>query len=79
VANFQPVQKGGNKMPAKPKKKTSEKVKEKIPEKSKAKEINFVCKFCEKTWPLSDMVVLRHFYPQVTSCKECAKDKVSSE
>jgi|PlaIllAssembly_1097288.scaffolds.fasta_scaffold166821_2 transcription elongation factor Elf1 len=66
-------------MPAKAKGKTSEKAKAKIPEKPKTKEITFVCKFCEKNRPLSDMVVLRHFYPQVTACKECAKDKRSSE
>jgi hypothetical protein len=54
-------------MPAKAKKQTPE------------KEIVFVCKFCGKTKPLSDMVVLRHFYPQITTCKECAKDTKSSE
>ncbi len=74
-------------MPAKAKKKTVEKSIEKVTEKStekatdkaKKKEITFVCKFCEQTRPLSDMVVLRNFYPQVTSCKDCAKDKKSSE
>ena len=74
-------------MPAKAKKKTTEKLIEKIPEKSKQKpvakakkkEITFVCKFCEQIRPLSDMVVLRNYYPQITSCKECAKDKKSSE
>jgi transcription elongation factor Elf1 len=58
-------------MPAKAKKQT--------PEKAMEKEIVFVCKFCGKTKPLSDMVVLRRFYPQITTCKECAKDTKSSE
>ncbi len=74
-------------MPAKAKKKIAEKSIEKVPEKSKEKtadkarkkEITFVCKFCEQARPLSDMVVLRNYYPQVTSCKDCAKDKKSSE
>lgn len=57
-------------MPAKTKK-TAE-----IP---KDKEIFFVCKFCGETKPLSEMVVIRHFFPQVPSCKECSKDTISSE
>jgi len=42
-------------------------------EESKDKEIVFVCKFCGENKPLKDMVVMRQFYPPISSCKACAK------
>jgi hypothetical protein len=61
----QPVSKGRNyKMPGKSEKKTAEI--------SKAKEIFFKCKFCGKTKPLSALVVLNQYYPQLSACKACA-------
>ncbi len=50
-----------------------EKTKKKVAEPAKEKEIVFVCKFCGETKPLSELVVMRHFYPLVSSCKDCAK------
>ena len=60
-------------MPGKTKKKATVTAKETAPEKPREKEIVFVCKFCGKTKPLSDMVIMRNLYPQVASCKECSK------
>lgn len=56
-------------MPEKTKKKTEEP----IQEKEKEKEIVFVCKFCGETKPLSELVIIRHYYPLVSSCKNCSK------
>ncbi len=36
------------------------------------KEILFTCKFCGESKPLSDLVVMRQYYPQLTACKSCA-------
>ena len=36
-------------------------------------EVVFTCKFCGQTKPLSDLVVMRQFFPQIPSCKDCAK------
>jgi ribosome-binding protein aMBF1 (putative translation factor) len=39
-----------------------------------AAEVMFKCKFCGKTKPLGELVVIRRFYPQMTACKDCAKE-----
>ena len=36
-------------------------------------EINFICKFCGESKPLSELVVMRHYYPQIAACKKCAR------
>jgi transcription elongation factor Elf1 len=38
----------------------------------KDKEIVFKCKYCGETKPLSDLVVMRQYYPQLSACKNCA-------
>ncbi len=40
---------------------------------SKAKEITFKCKFCERSKPLDEMVVLTRFSPPVVACRDCGK------
>ncbi len=42
-------------------------------EKSKAKEVTFKCKFCEKSKPLDEMVVLTRFFPLIVACKDCER------
>jgi transcription elongation factor Elf1 len=39
------------------------------------KPIFFTCKFCGESKPLQDLIVIRRFYPQLTACKECARNK----
>ena len=40
---------------------------------SKAKEITFKCKLCEKSKPLDEMVVLTRFFPPLVACRDCEK------
>ena len=42
-------------------------------EESKAKEVTFKCKFCEKSKPLDEMVVLTRFFPLIVACKDCER------
>ena len=42
-------------------------------EESKVKEVIFKCKFCEKSKPLDEMVVLTRFFPPVVACRDCEK------
>jgi hypothetical protein len=37
------------------------------------KEVVFKCHFCGATRPLSDLVVIRHYYPNITACSACAR------
>jgi hypothetical protein len=37
------------------------------------KEIVFTCKFCGETKPYVELVVMRHYFPQIAVCQECAK------
>jgi hypothetical protein len=37
------------------------------------KEITFTCRFCGASRPFADMVVIRHYYPQITACSACAR------
>jgi len=49
---------------------TSEIEKEEEP---KAKEITFKCKFCERSIPLDEMVIITKFFPPVVACRDCEK------
>ncbi len=40
---------------------------------SGVKEITFKCKFCERSKPLSDMVVVTRFFPPIVACRDCEK------
>jgi hypothetical protein len=39
-------------------------------------EIVFKCKFCGETKPLAELVIIRHYYPQLSSCRACSKGVV---
>ena len=41
----------------------------------KPADITFTCKFCGQSKPLQDLIVIKHFYPQMSACKECAQAK----
>ncbi|MFH1382935.1 MAG: hypothetical protein ABIH70_08615 [Chloroflexota bacterium] len=45
----------------------------KIKEKTKIKAGSFRCKFCGKTRPIEEMVVLRRFFPPLVVCRDCEK------
>jgi hypothetical protein len=47
--------------------------KEKSESSVKTKEAVFVCKFCEKKLPISEMSVITRFFPAAVACKVCAK------
>ena len=49
------------------------KTEKKTVEAKKESEIVFKCKFCGETKPLSELVVMRHYYPQISACKKCAR------
>jgi len=49
---------------------TTETDKEKEP---KVKEITFKCKFCEKSKPLDEMVVLPGYFPPIVACRDCGR------
>lgn len=34
-------------------------------------EITFICKFCGKSKPLSEMTLQKRFFPVLTACREC--------
>jgi hypothetical protein len=52
---------------------------EKTADDQKEKEIVFKCKFCGETKPLSDLTVMRQFYPQISACRACAKKSPKPE
>jgi len=37
------------------------------------KGITFKCKFCEKSKPLEEMVVLTTYFPPNVACRDCVK------
>jgi transcription elongation factor Elf1 len=45
----------------------------------KPAEITFTCKFCGESKPLQDLIVIKHFYPQMSACKACAQAKKINE
>ncbi len=63
-------------MPEKTKKKVTDTAK--TEKTAKGEETVFVCKFCGETKPLSELVVLRQYYPLISCCKKCAKTTKSS-
>ncbi len=50
---------------------TAEKTKKKVA--SKTKGTTFTCKYCKKSKPLTEMVVLARFFPPLVACKDCEK------
>ena len=62
-------------MAGKAAKKTAEKTQEPV----KEKEIVFKCKFCGETKPISDLVVMRQYFPQMSACQVCARGVRDSE
>jgi len=42
-------------------------------EELKIKKVTFKCKFCEKSKPLDEMVVLTRFFPPIVVCRDCEK------
>ena len=36
-------------------------------------DVMFKCPFCGETKPLKELVVMRHYYPQVPACRDCAR------
>ena len=38
-----------------------------------AKAIVFKCNFCHETKPFSELVVLRHYFPQISVCQDCSR------
>ena len=36
-------------------------------------EILFKCKVCGETKPLSELVIMRQYYPTISACKVCAR------
>jgi transcription elongation factor Elf1 len=59
--------------------KATRKSKEKEDQSPKEKEIFFKCRFCGKTRPLSELVVMRQYFPQMSACKTCARGVKNSE
>lgn len=51
----------------------ADKLVKKVVEPVVEKEILFTCKFCGETKPVADLVVMRQFFPPISSCKTCAK------
>jgi|WetSurMetagenome_2_1015567.scaffolds.fasta_scaffold192018_2 hypothetical protein len=45
----------------------------------KLDEIIFKCKICGESKPLSDLVVIKHFYPQISACKVCARGVIDHQ
>ena len=43
-------------------------------EEPKAKEVTFKCRFCEKSKPIDEMVVLTRFFPLIVLCRDCEKE-----
>jgi transcription elongation factor Elf1 len=37
------------------------------------KPLVFTCKFCGETKPLSELVIMRQYYPQLAACKDCSR------
>jgi transcription elongation factor Elf1 len=48
------------------------KIEKSIVETPVEKPVTFTCRFCGETKPLSDMVIIRRFYPHLSACSNCA-------
>ncbi|MFC1977047.1 hypothetical protein ACFLWS_02110 [Chloroflexota bacterium] len=42
-------------------------------EEAKVKEVTFKCKFCEKSKPLDEMMLLSRYFPPIVACRDCEK------
>ena len=42
-------------------------------EAKETKEITFKCRFCERSKPLDEMMVLTRFFPPIVACRDCEK------
>ncbi len=42
-------------------------------ETSKVKNLTFTCKFCERSKPLNEMVIMTKFFPSIVLCRDCEK------
>jgi transcription elongation factor Elf1 len=51
----------------------SEKSEKKTAQTEQPKPIMFKCQFCGESKPLADLMIMRQYYPIISSCKECAK------
>ena len=38
-----------------------------------AREITFKCRFCGRSRPIDEMVVLTRFFPPMVACRDCEK------
>jgi hypothetical protein len=50
-----------------------EKSEKKTVQTEQPKEIMFKCQFCLEKKPLSELVMMRQYYPVLTACKTCAR------
>jgi hypothetical protein len=45
-----------------------------VPETTPARpDPSFRCRFCGEDKPLSDLVMIRHYYPPLAACRDCFK------
>lgn len=51
----------------------TEKTAKKTQEIVQKKEVFFTCKYCGETKPLVELVIMRQYFPTISSCKACAK------
>ncbi|MBN1191395.1 MAG: hypothetical protein JXA46_16690 [Dehalococcoidales bacterium] len=42
-------------------------------------EIFFKCKLCGELRPLSELIVIKNYYPHLSACKACARGVVNHE
>ncbi len=41
--------------------------------KSEKKEITFTCRFCGRSMPVKEMMVIARFFPSLVACRECER------
>jgi|WetSurMetagenome_2_1015567.scaffolds.fasta_scaffold604959_1 hypothetical protein len=41
--------------------------------------IVFTCKFCGETKPLSELVIIKNYFPQLSACNVCARGVINHE
>jgi hypothetical protein len=51
----------------------SDKSEKKTAQPEPAKTLMFTCKICGESKPVDDLVILRQFYPVLSSCRECCR------
>jgi hypothetical protein len=55
------------------------KLEKNVPEIVENKPIVFTCKFCGETKPLDEMVIIRRYFPQLTACNQCSKNRLETD